>query len=469
MNEEAIAKETRALKRDLDRCRKIHFTGIGGISMSTIAVLALRRGFDVTGSDRNRSEICESLEKQGVKISYCHDAHNADLCDALVYTAAVDETNPEVARAVERGILLVSRAAFLGYLMSDYERRIGVSGTHGKTTTTALLSHILIEAKKDPTVANGAVLPEIGGAYRIGGEELFVYESCEYKDSFLCFDPTLAIITNIELDHTDYFPSLSAIIDSFSKAVAGASAVVANIDNENVLRALDSYKGRVVGISLGNPAADYYSRDLRYEHGCGRYTLCHKGEKLCDISLPVIGSFNVYNSLCAAAAAHMCGVSPETIATASATFVGAKRRFECRARIEGISVYDDYAHHPSEISATLEGASRLGYNRIFCVFQPHTYSRTHDLLEDFEKAFSQADTVIFADIYAARETDTLGVSSKLLASDTGSLYFPSFEEIASYLSNEVSCGDLVITMGAGDVYKVGSILIDKLREKYGCK
>lgn len=465
-------KEYRREERDLlagkiDACRNIHFTGIGGISMSTLAALAKERGFEVTGSDRSQSEICLALEKKGIKITYGHVAESADKCDVLVYTAAVDETNPEIARAIERGILLVSRAAFLGYLMRDYKNRVGVSGTHGKTTTTALISHILLEAGCDPTVANGAVIPEIGGAYKIGSKAHFVYESCEYKDSFLSFDPTLAVITNIELDHTDYFESLEAIINSFSKAIADAETVVANIDNANVLEALKGFGGRVVGISLGNSQADYYASDLRYEYGCGRYTFCHRGEKLCDVSLPVIGSFNVYNSLCAAAVAHICGVSPEVIASASSTFVGAKRRFECKARVGGIAVYDDYAHHPSEISATLEGASRLGYNKIYCIFQPHTYSRTHDLLDGFEKAFSQADTVIFADIYAAREVDTLGVSSKTLADDIGQLYFPSFEEIADYLLENAKAGDLVITMGAGDVYKIGNILIEKLKGKYG--
>ncbi|MBE6619611.1 MAG: UDP-N-acetylmuramate--L-alanine ligase [Ruminococcaceae bacterium] len=461
--------ERDTLAKKIDACRNIHFTGIGGISMSTIAALAKYRGFTVSGSDRSKSEICASLEKQGIKITYGHFAESADECDALVYTAAVDETNPEIARAIERNVLLIPRAAFLGYLMRDYAKRIGVSGTHGKTTTTALISHILLEAGLDPTVANGAVIPEIGGAYKIGAKDAFVYESCEYKDSFLSFDPTLAVITNIELDHTDYFESLDDIIKSFSKAIEGADITVANVDNANVIKALEGYSGRVVGISLGNSQADYYACDLRYEYGCGRYTFCHKGEKLCDISLPVIGSFNVYNSLCASAVAHICGVSPEIIASASATFVGAKRRFERKASVGGIAVYDDYAHHPSEISATLEGASRLGYKNIFCVFQPHTYSRTHDLLDGFEKAFSQANTVIFADIYAAREIDTKGVSSKLLADDMGQLYFPSFEEIAEYLAQTAKEGDLVLTMGAGDVYKIGNILIDKLKEKYETK
>ncbi len=453
------------LKNTLEKCEKLHFTGVGGISMSTIAVLARLKGFSVSGSDRASSEATDTLEKNGIKITVGHFAESADDCDALIYTAAVDMTNPELRRASERGIPIISRAQFLGYIMGEYKNRVGVSGTHGKTTTTALISHMLIEAGLDPTVANGAVLPEIGGAYRVGSKEHFIYEACEYKDSFLSFDPSVAVITNIELDHTDYFPSIEAIIDSFSRAVADADTVVANIDNENVLEALKGYDGKVVGISLGNFKADYYARDLRYEHGCGKYTLCHKGERLCDISLPVIGSFNVYNSLCAAATAHICGVSPEIIAKAASTFVGAKRRFECKARVGGVAVYDDYAHHPSEISATLEGASRLGYNNIYCVFQPHTYSRTHDLLDDFKKAFSVADTVIFADIYAARETDTKGVSSKLLADDIGQLYFPSFEEIADYLTENVKSGDLVITMGAGDVYKVGNVLIEKLKDK----
>lgn len=454
-----------AIKQTLDSAKSLHFAGIGGISMSTIAVLAQKKGFEVTGSDRNESDAVLRLRRLGIEVVIGHLPESVEGKDAVIYTAALGMDNPELARAAELGIPLISRGDFLGYLMGDYEARIGVSGTHGKTTTTSMISHILIAAGMDPTVANGAILPEIGGAYRLGARDYFVYEACEYKDSFLSFDPSIAVITNIELDHTDYFPSIEAIIASFKKAIEPSHAVVANIDSENVKKALEGYNGWVIGISLNDQTADFYPSDLRYEHGTGVYTLCHKGNALCEIRLPVIGAFNVYNSLCAAAVAITCGVEPEKLAESMATFKSAARRFERKGVERGIAVYDDYAHHPDEISATLNAASKLDFTKLWCVFQPHTYSRTHDLLDQFEQAFSAADQVIFADIYAARETDTLGVSSALLARDTGGLYFPSFDEIATYLAENARSGDLVLTMGAGDVYKVGNLLLEKLRNK----
>lgn len=454
-----------SVKQVLDSARKLHFAGIGGISMSTLAVLAVKKGYTVTGSDRNESDAVQRLRQSGVEVVIGHLPESVEGKDAVVYTAALGMENPELARAVELSIPLVSRGDFLGYIMGDYESRIGVSGTHGKTTTTSMIAHILIAAGVDPTVANGAILPEIGGAYRLGSRDYFVYEACEYKDSFLSFDPSIAVITNIELDHTDYFPSIEAIIASFKKAIEPSQAVVANIDNGNVRKALEGYDGWVIGISLTDPTADFYPANLRYEHGAGVYTLCHKGNALCEIRLPVIGAFNVYNSLCAAAVAITCGVEPELLAEAMTTFRSAARRFEQKGIVKGVSVYDDYAHHPDEVNATLNAASKLDFAKLWCVFQPHTYSRTHDLLDAFEQSFSAADQVIFADIYAARETDTHGVSSAFLASETGGLYFPSFEEIASYLAENAREGDLVLTMGAGDVYKVGDLLLEKLRNK----
>ena len=381
----------------------------------------------------------------------------------MIYTAALGMDNPELSRAAELEIPLISRGEFLGYLMCDYTTRIGVSGTHGKTTTTSMIAHLFECAGYDPTVANGAILPKIGSAYRPGGDDYFVYEACEYKDSFLSFEHSIAVITNLELDHTDYFESLDAIIASFRKAIEPSHAVVANMDSENVKRALIGYDGWVIGISLADENADFYPRDLRYEHGTGVYTLCKKGIPLCEIKLPVIGEFNVYNSLCAAAIAITCGVEPADLAAAFPSFSGAARRFERKGVVNGIAVYDDYAHHPDEIKATLEAATRLGYKRIFCVFQPHTYSRTHDLLPQFESAFGAADQVIFADIYAARETDTKGVSSALLAKDTGGIYLPSFEAIADYLAEVATPGDLILTMGAGDVYKIAGMVLEKLK------
>ena len=453
----------------LSKCKKLHFVGIGGISMSTLAVLAADNGCTVTGSDRCESEAVKRLMSKGIKITIGHFAENINGADAVVYTAALDCSNPELAAAKEQGIPLISRGEYLGYLMSVYKNRIGVSGTHGKTTTTSMISHIFIDAGLDPTVANGAILPEIGGAYREGSLDSFVYEACEYKDSFLSFCPTDAVITNIELDHTDYFKSIEHIIDSFSKAVAPAHRVFVNKDNANALKALENYKGEIVTVSLKDENADYYAADVRYEHGLAKYTLCSKGKRLCEVSLQLIGEFNVYNSLCASAVSLAFGVSPETISSSLNSFTGAARRFERKGFVGGVAVYDDYAHHPSECRSTLEAIARLGYDNIYCVFQPHTYSRTHDLLHDFENTFSTAKkrgiNMIFAEIYAARETDTMGVSSMLLASDMGALSFDSFEKIADHLANNVKSGDLVLTMGAGDVYKVGEILMNKLSAK----
>lgn len=450
-------------KEILDRAKSLHFAGIGGISMSTIALMAQKKGYAVTGSDRSESDAVKKLVATGIPVAIGHLPESVEGKDAVIYTAALGMDNPELSRAAELEIPLISRGEFLGYLMCDYTTRIGVSGTHGKTTTTSMIAHLFECAGYDPTVANGAILPKIGSAYRPGGDDYFVYEACEYKDSFLSFEPSIAVITNLELDHTDYFDSLDAIIASFRKAIEPSHAVVANMDSENVKRALIGYDGWVIGISLTDEGADFYPRDLRYEHGTGVYTLCKKGIPLCEIKLPVIGEFNVYNSLCAAAIAITCGVEPADLAAAFPSFSGAARRFERKGVVNGIAVYDDYAHHPDEIKATLEAATRLGYKRIFCVFQPHTYSRTHDLLPQFESAFGAADQVIFADIYAARETDTKGVSSALLAKDTGGIYLPSFEAIADYLAEVATPGDLILTMGAGDVYKIAGMVLEKLK------
>ena len=453
-------------KTILDSAKTLHFAGIGGISMSTIALLAKKKGFLVTGSDRSQSDAVRKLIAAGIPVTIGHLPESVEGKDAVIYTAALGMENPELSRAAELNIPLISRGEFLGYMMCDYQTRIGISGTHGKTTTTSMIAHLMVQAGFDPTVANGAILPKIGSAYRPGGNDYFVYEACEYKDSFLSFEPSIAVVTNIELDHTDYFNSIDAIIASFRKAIEPAHAVIANLDSENVKKALAGYEGWVIGVSLTDETADFSSRDLRYEHGMGVYTLCRKGIPLCEIRLPVIGEFNVYNSLCAAAVAVTCGIEPSDVASALPSFTGAARRFECKgiARVDGgtVAVYDDYAHHPDEIKATLGAASRLGYNRIFCVFQPHTYSRTHDLLPQFEAAFGAADQVIFADIYAARETDTKGVSSALLAKDTGGLYLPSFEAIADYLAETAKAGDLILTMGAGDVYKVANMVLERM-------
>jgi len=456
----------------LDKCKRLHFAGIGGISMSTIAVLAKDNGCVVSGSDKQDSDTVQKLRKKGIDVTIGHFAESVHGVDAVVYTAALDLSNPELAEAERLGIPLVSRGEYLGYLMSGYERRVGVSGTHGKTTTTGMIAHILMDAGFDPTVANGAILPEIGAAYREGSGDSFVYEACEYKDSFLSFCPTDAVITNVELDHTDYFTSIDHIVSSFSKAVSCARRVFVNADSASAMKALENYGGEIVRISLDDRSADFSAADVVYDHGLGKYTLMHRDLPVCEIALRLIGQFNVYNSLCAAAVAYTFGVPAEVISASLATFRGAARRFERKAIVGGVSVYDDYAHHPSECRSTLEALEKLNYSRVFCVFQSHTYTRTHDLRDDFVKTFKEAVgrgiNVIFAGVYAARETDDLGLDPAgiaALADEVGALSFTRFDDIAEYLAGVVQSGDLVLTMGAGDVYKAGNMLIKLLEQR----
>jgi len=449
----------------LDNSKRIHFVGVGGISMSTLAAISQSYGYEVSGSDMNENDLVRRLADKGVKIHLGHSENNVQGADVVVYTAAVfGKGLDEVNAARDAGALVITRGEFLGYLMKKYELPIGVSGTHGKTSTTGMISHIMLQAELDPTIANGAVIPSLGGAYREGGKKYFVYEACEYKDSFLSFFPKIAVITNIELDHTDYFKDLDHIIASFKRSLDSAQCVVYNLDNANTSIAVSDFKGKKISVSAKNSEADYFAANVKFVGGCGQYDLVRNGKILCNIKLPVIGKFNVENSLCAAAVCVECGIDPMTVSAALSTFKGAKRRFERVGIVSGVAIYDDYAHHPDEICATLTAAKNLGYNKVYCVFQPHTYSRTHDLLDRFEEALKIADEVILADIYAARETDTLGMSSALLASDIGGKYFDSFEKIADHLASVAKENDLVITMGAGDVYKIGLILRDKLSE-----
>lgn len=449
------------------QAKSLHFAGIGGISMQSLALWAKRNGYSVTGSDRSESPIIGVLRAHDIPVAIGQAEENVADADVLIYSVALKPDNPELVGAAKRGIPTLTRGEFLGYMMSFYKIRVGISGTHGKSTTTAMLAHILLHAGVDPTIANGAVMPEIGGSSKIGGnKEFFVYEACEYKDSFLSFCPTDAVITNVELDHTDYFADLDAIIASFSASIRGAELVYVNADNENAMRATEGYTGRRITVSLKDPGATFYAADLCFEHGCARYTLTHKGTPLCRIKLPVIGEFNAANSLCAAAVASSYQIPAEQIASALADFGGVARRFEHKGDARGVAVYDDYAHHPDEVRATVTGLAALDYGKVYLVFQPHTYTRTRDLWSDWVSVFRYADQlgirVILADVFAARETDDLGVSSQMLASECGAGYFPDFETIAEYLKDRAEPGDLILTMGAGQAYRVGEILLKEV-------
>ncbi len=455
----------RYISEALDSCKSIFFIGIGGINMSSLAHISKKRGYRVGGSDRSRSALTERLGKEGIEIFYSHDGNNIDGYDAVVYTVAISPENPEYLRAKERGIPCFSRADYLGYIMTGYDRRIGISGMHGKSTCTSMCAYVLIEGGAEPTVLSGAELPLMGGAYTVGGDENFLFEACEYMDSFLDFNPTVAVILNIEMDHVDYFKSLEQIRSSYAKfaALTGKDGrVIYNSDDENVRLALDGYEGRRISFAVNDADADLRAVNITEKGQRYSFDVAGDGQILCHIDLAVTGKHNIYNALAAVAVCRLCGLDRNRIEKGLGSFSGAARRMEKKGALNGAPVFDDYGHHPTEVGATLRGALGLRGDggRLFCLFQPHTYSRTHALFDDFADALAVADRVLLADIYAARETDTLGVSSTLLAERIGqkALFCPSLAEAAETLKKEMKKGDAAVVMGAGDIYKIFSIL-----------
>lgn len=448
----------------------LHFIGIGGVSMSTLALIARKNGNTVTGSDRQESKVTQRLRDAGIKVFCPQRAENIGRADRVVYTAAISPENPEYAEAVRRGLPLVRRSEYLGEIMKNYSVRIGVSGTHGKSSTTGMLSAIFTEAGADPTVACGADLSTQLGAYRDGGGEHFIYEACEYKDSFLDFYPSIAVILNIEMDHPDYFKDLSQMKTSYLRSTEHAGAVVINWDDGNARDVASGIGGAwIVKTGFEDPqgAYDYSARNITFSLGCASFDLMKENLLLGRVELSVPGLHHVHNALCAAACAHVCGLDSDAIIRGLCGFTGVKRRFEYLGTVCGARYYDDYAHHPTEIAATLKTARAIlsgTDGRLFCVFQPHTYSRTAKLFEDFVRELSQTDRLFLMPIYAARETNTYGVSSDRIAGRVkGARAYEGTEEIARELKNELRPGDLLLTMGAGEAYKVGTLLLEESR------
>lgn len=448
----------------------IHFIGIGGISMSGLAEILMREGFRISGSDAHESALTDHLQAAGAKVIYGQAAENiTDDIDLVVYTAAVHADNPEFAECVRRGIPMMSRAELLGQIMKNYGAAVAVSGTHGKTTTTSMVTEILLAAEKDPTISVGGILHSIGGNIRVGGPELFVTEACEYTNSFLSFFPTMEIILNVEADHLDFFKDLEDIRHSFrlfAEKLDEKGILIINGDIKDYEQISGNLPCRV--ITFGHSSKnDYSAAEIQYDaFARPTFTLLKQGEKAGTITLGVPGEHNVYNALAAIAAATELGISDAAIAQGLLHFTGTDRRFEKKGEVNGITIIDDYAHHPQEIAATLKAAHNYPHKKLWCVFQPHTYTRTKAFLDEFAKALSAADAVVLADIYAARETDTLGISSADIASriekmGTEVYYFPSFEEIEAFLLKNCSTGDLLITMGAGDIVKVGEKLLSE--------
>ena len=452
---------------DFNTPANLHFTGIGGISMSALAEIMISRGFTVTGSDSHESKITDHLESLGAKIFYNQVAGNiSSNIDVLIYTAAIKQDNPELVKAKELGIPLLTRAEFLGQIMLNYPMAIGVSGTHGKTTTTS----IMLEGNTDPTILVGGIMPAIHGNTRVGHSDKLITEACEYTNSFLSFKPNMAIILNVAADHLDFFKDLDDIRHSFRKfaeLVPDDGFLVINSDIDNLEYFTDGLKCKVITVGSDPAKSDYSAANIEFDQFAkGSYDLVVNGEKSFHVALNVTGEHNIYNSLAAIAAAHAMGISDENIKAGLTQYGGTDRRFQYKGKVGDVTIIDDYAHHPDEITATIKTAKHYPHKKMWVVFQPHTYSRTKSLLPEFGKALKEADAVVLADIYAAREKDTLGVSSLDVKKEiekygTEVHYYPSFSEIENFLLESCSPGDLLITMGAGDVVKIGEHLLGK--------
>ena len=446
----------------------VHFIGIGGISMSGLAEILLKEDFTITGSDNKASELTAHLESLGAKVFIGQSASNIDdSIDLVVYTAAIHPDNPEYARVVEMGIPMLSRADLLGQIMKNYEVPIAISGTHGKTTTTSMASSVLLQGDMDPTISVGGILPTIGGNIRVGQSEHFITEACEYTNSFLSFFPKISVILNIDADHLDFFKDLDDIRASFRKFAEilpadGTLIINAEIpDYEDISHDLPC---QILTYSLhGN--ADFTAENITYnDMGYGSFDCMYKGEFCGHFTLHVPGEHNVSNSLSVIAMAHVLNMDIETVQKGLVSFTGTDRRFQYKGEVGGVTIIDDYAHHPTEIKATLTAAQNYPHKTLWCVFQPHTYTRTNALLKEFAEALTGADKVVLAPIYAAREVNTIVITSDDLRKEIEKLgtevhYLTSFDEIEDFLLENCIHGDLLITLGAGDVVNIGESLL----------
>ena len=446
----------------------VHFIGIGGISMSGLAEILLKEHFTISGSDSKQSALTDHLTSLGATIFYPQKASNIiDGIDVVVYTAAIHDDNPEFAEAKRQGLPMLSRAQLLGQLMNNYNTPIAISGTHGKTTTTSMLSHILLEAETDPTISVGGILNAIGGNIRVGNSDIFVTEACEYTNSFLNFFPRISVILNVEEDHMDFFKDIDDIRSSFHKFAAllpEDGALIVNKNIESLESIIDGLNCKVLTYSECQDA-DYSATNIEFDElGNASFDLIKYGTYVDRIKLSVAGNHNVSNALSTIAVADLLEIPLETIKKGILSFTGTVRRFQYKGERNGFTIIDDYAHHPTEIRATLTSAQNYPHKDIWCIFQPHTYTRTKAFFHEFAEALSLADHIILADIYAARETDTLGMSSEALAEEIKKLgadayYLPSFEAIEEFVLEKVIHGDLLITMGAGDVVNIGENLL----------
>lgn len=442
----------------------IYFIGIGGISMSGLAEILASRGHQVSGTDVKETAVTKHLQSLGIHINFGHRAKNiTDDITLVVYTAAIHDDNPELRAAHEKGIRIMDRAHLLGQIMDEYHDSVAVSGTHGKTTTTSMVSEILLAAEKDPTITVGGILPTIGSNLRIGNSPYFVAEACEYFDSFLQFNPFIAIILNVESDHLDYFKTLENIrrsFHAFAQRVPDKGLLVISEKIDHVEELTDGLTCHVETFGLSEKA-NWRAENIVHEaDGRNSFDVYHNSAFFTTIHLHIPGEHNITNALAAIAASAFLGAAPEDCVKGLHHYTGTERRFQLKGKKDGITVIDDYAHHPTEIKAALAAAQNVQHNTTWCVFQPHTFSRTRFLFDEFGEAFGDADEIIIADIFAARETDDGTVSAAQLAdriAQTGksARYVGDFAAIEAYLREHCKSGDLLMTVGAGDVYKIG--------------
>ena len=453
----------------IKKYKNIHMIGIGGISMSGIAAILQNWGFTVTGSDASDSEAVQLLLKKGIKVVIGHNIEDVRNSDVVVYSAAIKQDDPEMLEAKKLGIPAIERADFLGEITRCYKDTICISGTHGKTTTTSMISLCFLDGLKDPSIQVGALLKPINGNYRVGNSEHFIIEACEYVESFLKFSPKAEVILNIDNDHLDYFKTFDNIKNAFIKYVKllpNDGILVINGDDKNCLD-LRKYTGaKVYTYGIDNQESDFTAKNISFDDdGFAKFDVYYKNEFFVTIKLSVPGRHNILNALACVALCTEYGIDRNDIVNSLEKFTGAHRRFEFKGKINGnVSVYDDYAHHPTEIQATYNSLSNKKYNKSWVIFQPHTYSRTKTLLDDFAKALINFDNIIILDIYAARERNTYNISSRDLVEKINSLgkeskYLPGFENCVKYIKENIKPNDIVITLGAGTVTEIGPMLL----------
>ena len=435
-----------------------HLVGIGGVSMRPLGLVLRRMGMEISGSDMNASVSTDELIAKGIQVSIGHRAENIEGADCLIRTAAAHNDNPEIAAARARGIPIFERAQAWGYIMQAYKNAICVAGTHGKTTTTSMLTHIFMQAGLDPTIMIGGFLPLLGAGHRVGKGDTIILESCEYCNSFLNFFPTVAVILDVDADHLDFFKDLADVEHSFrtfASLVPEDGLIVANGDDQNTRDTLQGLPYLSFGFDASNTV---YGKN--FSEDFSEFDVVCSGEPYAKVRLGVIGRHNALNALAACAVAWKFGISGEDAKTALASFHGAGRRLEYKGSYRGADVYDDYAHHPNELHALLQAVRLMHYQRVICAFQPHTYSRTRALFQDFVDELRTVDQAVLTDIYAAREQNTVGVSSADLAAEIpGSVYCPSLQSVTAYLQANARPGDIILTVGAGDIYKAGEALL----------